>query len=61
MVNKFLGVCKISNYVQVLEMLISELNLLRNILKEVIVVSMGDIQEDTTKDITGSWIELLAW
>ena len=41
-------------------MLISELNLLRNILKEVIVVSMGDIQEDTTKDITGSWIELLA-
>ena len=61
MVNKFLGVCKISNYVRVLEMLISELNLLRNILKEVIVVSMGDIQEDTTKDITGSWIELLAW
>jgi len=60
MVNKFLGVCKISNYVRVLEMLISELNLLRNILKEVIVVSMGDIQEDTTKDITGSWIELLA-
>ena len=61
MVNKFLGVCKISNYVRVLEMLITELNLLRNILKEVIVVSMGDIQEDTTKDITGSWIELLAW
>jgi len=60
MVNKFLGVCKISNYVRVLEMLITELNLLRNILKEVIVVSMGDIQEDTTKDITGSWIELLA-
>ena len=61
MVNKFLGVCKISNYVRVLEMLISELNLLRNILKEVIVVLMGDIQEDTTKDITGSGIELLAW
>jgi len=60
MVNKFLGVCKISNYVRVLEMLISELNLLRNILKEVIVVSMADIQEDTTKDITGSWIEILA-
>ena len=33
---------------------------LKNTLKEVIVVLMGDIQEDTTKDITGSGIELLA-